>query len=414
MTKRNLDRRDFLRLAGLASIPVLTPRIFVWGLDPAMALDGQRVSDAIQQRVLVLVELKGGNDGLNTVVPYADDTYYRLRPRIGIPRTKVLALYDQVGLNPALKPLMNAWEKHELAVVQGVGYPNPNRSHFRSIEIWETGSDSDEFLMDGWISRLFANRPRPEGLAADGCVIGRGGLGPLIGAGLRNVVMDDPHTFYRRAKVVKEITGTTGNAALDHLLQVRRDLRKAAGMIEKQHRRYPALDQKFRGIGGRNGLGQQLKLAAELLMSKVPVSIIKVAQGGYDTHSRQKGRHANLLTVLGKGLGAFRDSLRDAGLWDRVLVMTYSEFGRRVQENASVGTDHGTAAPHFLMGGKVKGGLYGKQPSLTQLQRGDLRHHVDFRELYATVASDWWKLPQDVVRGLNHKPVKCLKIAPQI
>ena len=379
-----MDRREFVTWAGLGSISMFAPRIQLWG---AMD-DSQSESKAsAQPRVLVLVELNGGNDGLNTVVPYSDDKYYELRPRLGVKPDKVIRLNDELGLHPALKPLEKAWEAHDMGIVNGVGYDAPNRSHFRSIEIWETGSDSDEVLSRGWLARLFAQQRPGKELAADSIVL-KGDAGPCYGPDMRNVALTTPEQFTRRAKRLGGSEGETANPALDHILGVRSDLQKAARAIEERYEKV----QKFGGAFPKTAIGRQLQVAAEVICGHIPVGAIKVAHGSFDTHTGQLGRHERLLKDLAEGLAAFRAALRERGEWDRVLLMTYSEFGRRPRENGNQGTDHGTAAPHFVMGGRVNGGMYGKQPSLEKLANADLVHTVDYRSLYRTVARDWWNL----------------------
>jgi uncharacterized protein (DUF1501 family) len=279
---------------------------------------------------------------------------------------------------------MKAWGSGELAVLQGVGYPNPNRSHFRSIEIWETGSSSREVLSDGWLSRLLDKRV-PESHAAAGVILGDTHAGPLSGEA-RALVMQNPQGFIKAARRL-ESSGSrrSKNAALDHVLAVERDVIKGADILEQRLSRVGRLKGFPRGK-----FGTQLQTAARLILGGVPTAAIKVSLGGFDTHANQAGPHQRLMAELGKGLAALRQALVAAGRWDDVLVLTYSEFGRRVSENGSGGTDHGTAAPHFALGGRVEGGLYGEQPSLTDLRGGDLRHSLDYRRIYATLTRDWW------------------------
>lgn len=338
--------------------------------------------------LLVLVELKGGNDGLNTVVPYADPAYVRLRPRIAIAREEVLALDERQGLHPALAALMPLWRSGELAVVQGVGYADPNFSHFRSIEIWDTASAAHQTLDEGWLARAFAAAPVPAGFAADGAVIGGLGNGPL--AGSRSIAFANPEQFLRQARLAKP-RRASGSAALEHVLKVESDIalaasRLAGGSLPMEG--FPAGE-----------LGNALRVAAQVLAGGAKLAAIKVSLNGFDTHQNQPGVHANLLRQFGESVAAFRLGLQRQGLWDETLLMTYAEFGRRPGENGSMGTDHGTASVHFVAGGRVKGGLYGEAPRLDQLDNGNLRHAVDFRNLYATALDSWWGL--DTTRALG-------------
>lgn len=392
-----MDRRHFLRLAGASGLSLFTPRLTMW---PSLGAWGAGDSSS-SPRVLVLVELKGGNDGLNTLIPFRDAEYYKLRPRLAVPRDQVIRLDDHLGFNPALSPLTPAWESQELAIVRGVGYPSPNRSHFRSIEIWETGSDSDQYRDDGWVARTLGTQTPSLPRAADGVILS-GEAGPLAGPNMRNVAFRDPRQFTRRARRVRDLTEPTDNPALEHLLAVRSNLREAARIIEEKHARAPSLRDKFPA----SDIGRQLQTAAELILSQVPLAVIKVSHGSFDTHSGQRGTHDRLLTELGAGLAAFRQCMAAGGPWAETLLLTYSEFGRRPAENGSGGTDHGTAAPHFVMGGNVRGGMYGKQPSLTNLRERDLQHHVDYRCLYSTVAKHWWNsAPEDA----SHAPLPLIR-----
>jgi len=342
-------------------------------------------------RILLLVELKGGNDGLNTVVPYADAHYRQLRPALGVARERVLQLDERVGLHEKLEPLMESWKARDFAIVQGVGYPNPNRSHFRSIEIWDTASSSTQTLSEGWVARAFEHASRPKGPGVDSIVIDTNSL-PVMGPDLRTIVMQDAENFLRQAQAMKDnpLVSDGGNPALRHLLAVRREVNAAAAGLRDKLRTAPAPAQEYAQEGP---LGRELDLATRIITAQVPVVAVKIALGGFDTHANQAPTHERLLSLLANGLATFRRNMVAAGRWDDVLVLTYSEFGRRAKQNASGGTDHGTAAPHFVMGGKVTGGLHGSYPSLADLQDGDLRHSIDFRDVYSTIARGCWGQP---------------------
>ena len=344
-------------------------------------------------RILLLVELKGGNDGLNTLVPYADARYRELRPAIGVPRERVIQLDEKVGLHEKLQPLMESWKAGDLAIVQGVGYPYPNRSHFRSIEIWDTASASSQTLNEGWIARSFEGVSLPKGAGVD-CIVADTNALPSTGPELRTIVMQDAENFLRQAQNLKDAQGMGdgGNPALRHLLAVRHEINAAAAGLRDKLRTAAAPAVAY---GQEFLLGRQLDVATRVITSKVPVVAVKVALGGFDTHANQAPTQERLLAYLAASLATLRNNLIAAGRWNDVLVMTYSEFGRRAKQNASAGTDHGTAAPQFVMGGGVKGGLHGAYPSLHDLQDGDLKHAVDFRSVFATVAQGCWGLQRD-------------------
>jgi len=380
-----MTRRELLKLA--ATLPLV---LLVHSRPhDLLAVTTKPAKKERWDRVLILVELNGGNDGLNTLIPYGDNQYYQARPRLAIPRERVLQLNEKLGLHYALEPLLPLWQAKELAWVQGVGYAKPNRSHFRSIEVWETASDSEQILDEGWLARLFEIHPLPAEFTTEGIVLGRRDAGPLSGRTVRSIALEEPQQFLQQASRVRAVEQTSSNAALAHILQVQWELTHAAGDLTLRLQHAPSLQGTFPS----SPIGKQLETAAQLLVANVPVAVIKVSHGSFDTHAGQLGHHERLLKDLAEGLVAFRKTVQKADLWDRVLIMTYSEFGRRVGENASSGTDHGTAAPHLVLGGKVKGGLYGATPSLMDLDEGDLKHQVDYRSLYSTVVKDWWGLP---------------------
>lgn len=393
-----LTRRALLNAA--MALPLLLCRPVSWAVAGVGEARDRSRSLPARERILLLVELQGGNDGLNTLIPYESDAYYRARPQLAIPREQVRQLTPKVGLHPALSPLMPLWEGKELAWVQGVGYTRPNRSHFRSIEIWDTASDSEQVLDVGWLSALFERVPLPARFTAEGILLGKGDAGPLSGGKARTLALHDPTQFLHQAGSVKPASVPTTNRALAHILDVRREISQAATDLQGRIQQAPPIGREFPA----HRFGKQLELAARLISAKVPVAVIKVTHGSFDTHAGQLAAHLRLLDELAQGLVTFRAAMEAQGLWNEVLVMTYSEFGRRVAENASHGTDHGTAAPHLFMGGRVRGGLYGTAPSLTDLQEGDLKHTLDFRSLYATVIEKWWGVSGAPI-GLGRYPL---------
>jgi uncharacterized protein (DUF1501 family) len=365
-----MKRREFLTSIGAASVAAALPRA-------ALAAPGTDYG-----KLLILVELKGGNDGLNTVVPYTSAEYYAIRPRLAIARDQVLQLDGKSGLHPSLQALMPLWEARELAVVQGLGYPRANLSHFRSIEIWDTASNSNEYLTEGWLARAFAQAPAPRSYAADGVVVGSPELGPLAGPATRAIALTDTEQFRSQARLAALSQGPRAGA-LQHILRVESDIVQAAGSLSGDH--------VFRTEFPRTLFGNAIRTTAQVVATKAGVAAIKVSLNGFDTHSNQLGTQARLLKDLADGIAALKSALVEVGRWESSLVMTYAEFGRRARENQSGGTDHGTASAHVVTGGRVKGGLYGEAPALGALDgNGNLPHAVDFRQLYATVLERWW------------------------
>ena len=372
-----LARRDFLKIAALA--PFAGSAAFAAALDQP------------SRKLLILIELRGGNDGLNTVVPHSDPLYASLRPRLAIDPDKVVKLTEKTGLHPSLEKLHPRWEARELAIVQGVGYPQPNLSHFRSIEIWDTASKSDEYLDAGWLARAFAASPSPASFAADGVVVGAGSMGPLSGNAARCIALADPAQFLRNARLARG-EGETRNPALAHILRVERDVRASAEKL--------TAGRKFETAFPAGQFGNAMNTAAQLATNESGVAVVRLSLGSFDTHANQQGTHANLLRQLAEGIEALRAALVEAGRWDTTVIATYAEFGRRPRENQSGGTDHGTASAHLVTGGKVKGGLYGAAPALDRLDGdGNLPHAVDFRGYYATFLDRWWGIDPKAVLG---------------
>jgi uncharacterized protein (DUF1501 family) len=421
-------RRDFLRTTLLGGALSWTVPSFVantFGALHAQA-DGAltQIATGKDGPILILIQLAGGNDGLNTIVPYTNDFYYQARPTLGIKGDQVLKLSDTLGLNPGMTGFKSLFDAGHLSVVNGVGYPNPNRSHFRSTEIWQTASDEDKYLTDGWIGRYFDNAcvgcdptvginigerlPQsfsshtPTGISLDNPASYR-----FMGAGLN----DDEELAYRSmysgaldgaqsGGSVSMLSGTitlhNGQNALDFLERTSMDaqvssdkIRDIAGKV-KNMATYP---------GG--GLANNLKLVARLIAGGLPTRVFYVSQGGYDTHTNQRGSQDARLKELADSVKAFTDDLTAMGEFDRVTMMTFSEFGRRVTENGSRGTDHGAAAPMFIIGSHVKSGLLGSEPSLApaDLEDGDIKFGTDFRSVYATLLQDWLKTPSVPILG---------------
>jgi uncharacterized protein (DUF1501 family) len=386
-----VDRRNFVKLAASLPLAAVVPNV-AFAVTP---------SSANYRKLLVLIELKGGNDGLNTVVPYADPTYYDLRPKLAIQRDQVVKLSDAVGLHPSLEPLLPLWKNRELAVLQGVGYPDPNLSHFRSIEIWDTASKSDEYLQDGWLTRTFAVAPTPSEFAADGVIVGSPDLGPLAGGGTRAIALANTEQFLRQARLAAA-EGKTPNRSLQHILKVEGDILQAASHLHA--------DYVFQTDFPEGPFGNAIKTACQVVANKAGVAVVRVTLPGFDTHSGQPNTQARLLGELARGITALKSALSELQRWNDSLVLTYAEFGRRPKENLSNGTDHGTASVHFALGGRVAGGFYGAQPRLDQLTGdGNPRHAIDFRSAYATVLERWWGVSSAATLGGHFSTLPILR-----
>lgn len=377
-----MDRRTFLQLSGLFGCGLFVPRL--WAETPK--------PNTPAFRNLILIELKGGNDGLNTLIPYADELYYQHRPKLAIPAKEIIILDKRVGIHPALSPLQPLWEAGNMACIQGVGYANPIRSHFRAMDIWDSANTEDTEVSTGWVAKTL-NTEGLKGVAVD-C-----SLGPLYSSDLSTIGLVNPKQFARLGKKLEGIKADAiSNPALQHVLEVQNSV--------------DALAQRFLGkidtastpkvTFPTHRFGKSLESVYGLMSAGLNIPTYKVSLTGFDTHANQLPRHASLLKTLAESLTILIDNLKASNQWDNTLIMTYSEFGRRLQENASGGTDHGTTAPQLIMGGAVKGGLYGTYQDLSQLDdRGDPVFTTDFRDIYNTIAQQWWALPSDAKRNLG-------------
>ncbi len=373
-----MDRRDFLKYASLvsasATIPLLTPEL-------VFAANGAR-----QNRIIVLVELKGGNDGFNTLVPFADELYYKYRPRIAIKQRQVLGLTKEVGLHPRMKALMPLWNAGQMAWVQGVGYPHPVLSHFRSMDIWNSASNANQVIEAGWLSHVLPKYKK--GLHGVALNKGQAQLGPLYSSNLNAVTMQNPKTFLSQIKRISDVKPSQLTPAIAHVSQTQHQLFNVGDQLARRMGRNP----RRAGVGFSKGVfGHSLESVAEMIINGVDAPVYKVTQDGFDTHSGQRGGQDNGLYQVANGLASFQKSMQRAGLWNNVLVVTYSEFGRRAKENRGGGTDHGTASSHMILGGKVRGGIYGKHPDFSRLDgNGNVQHTTDFRAIYGTLAQRWF------------------------
>ncbi len=364
--------------------------------------------------ILVLVQLAGGNDGLNTLIPFEDPDYYRLRPTLGIAKDKVLRASDTLGLHPACGALHGLLNDGKFAVVQNVGYPNPNRSHFRSTEIWETASKSDEFASTGWIGRYLDNAcagapadshdPLAVHLSSGVPQSFHGNIshptfGLAPGGGNRR---DNEETRKLLETMIAQPGEGAENSNATFLKQTLMDTLVTEKKVQRVLGDYrPGAGVNYPG----NPFAASLRNVAALIAAGLPTRVYFVSLGGFDTHSNQLAQQANLLTQLSDGLAAFQKDLESRKLDSQVTTMTFSEFGRRPSENESRGTDHGTAAPLFVMGSRVKGGLHGTPPSLQLERNQDLVFTTDFRSVYATALDRWLECPSEKVLGSRFAPL---------
>jgi uncharacterized protein (DUF1501 family) len=372
------------------------------------------------ERILVVVQLLGGNDGLNTVVPHGIDGYNRGRRTLRIGSSQVHKVTAEIGLHPAMGGLSKLLEKGRLNVVQGVGYPNPDRSHFRSMEIWETArlEYDARALETGWLGRALDQRGRKPGDDPPAMHVG----GRSLPQALRSLHTEVPALESLESYKLK-LTGPDPERKAERsaLNEVAAAARKAddplLGFIRQTtlsaYESSSRLEQVAPKAGDPKypnfGLARRLELVAQMIKAGFGTRIFYTSLDGFDTHANQLGTHAALLTELSDSIAAFHDDLAATGQADRVVLLTFSEFGRRVEENASLGTDHGAAAPVFLVGPVAKPGLVGAHPSFDDLDDGDLKYHTDFRRIYASMLADWLDCPPQSVVGAGFPPLPLLR-----
>ncbi len=371
-----MKRRTFVKLGSLGSLPLM-------GLLSKSAQAAQGNSSSIaRKRIVVLVELLGGNDGLNTLIPFTDPLYYKLRPTLAIPRQSMLPITNSLAMHPSLRPLQSYWQHKEMAWIQGVGYPRSNRSHFRAKDIWDSASNYNQKIDQGWLANLLGANHDIAGIAVNT------DLGPLAGSRTNSLKINDIDAFVRSNKNLKARSANTSNNSLAHLLKTERVVAESTDILKNHLHKAADLSASF----PKHAFGKELASIARLINSGIDIPVYKITLKNFDMHAMQTHQHTRLLKMLADSLHAFAQNMKRNQNWDDVLVMTYSEFGRQVAENGSYGTDHGEASAHLIMGGKVRGGIYGRNPDLKRLNKNALRHSVDFRSVYGTIASRWWGL----------------------
>lgn len=396
----SLNRRRFLQLGSLASASLLVPQFL-----KAFEYRPEHSLPPLAGKKLVVIQLSGGNDGLNTVIPVRNDIYYSSRPGLAIAREEALSLGDDCGLHPSLSGIRSLYDEGYVSILNSVGYPEPNRSHFRSMDIWQSASSSSEILHTGWLGR-YLDRQRTADAAA--CLEVDDTLSLALkgrerkGLAARNIdrlhqAASDP--FFRQ--LATDHRKEHEEQLSSYLYKTLRETGSAAGYLYEQGRK-----AKPAAVYPDTDLGKRMKTIAALLLAGSSTGVYYVSHGSFDTHTGQKERQAKLLQQLDEAVAALVKDLRDAGLFRDVLIMTFSEFGRRVASNASNGTDHGTAGNMFLIsGGLKKAGLYNELPSLSDLDDGDLRFQLDFRQVYATVLERWLEADARSVLGGQFKPL---------
>jgi uncharacterized protein (DUF1501 family) len=408
-------RRAFLKTA-LASGSLVS-----WGLTVPTFLSRTAAAapaagkPGAKDTILVVIQLTGGNDGLNTVIPFKDEHYAKYRPTLAIPTSQIKKLNDEVGLHPALEGLAGLLQDQALCVVQGVGYPNPSQSHFRSMDIWQAASTA-ETLTEGWLGRALKGMPAAPTfhlktdnenapLALEGAPVRPPSIASLQDYQLQIAAASGADKRAQRDVIEGVAKPAPGKPSLLDFVQ------RTAASTYASSQRLQDITKNYqpKATYPNTPLANRLKLAAQLIDADLGARIFYVAIDGFDTHANQANAHSTLLRQVSEAMTALYKDLAARGHKDRLLLMTFSEFGRRAKENGSKGTDHGSAAPMFLVGGKVKAGVAGAHPNLAGLEMGNLKHHTDFRQVYAAVLDQWLGVSSKEVLGQTFRAAEVLK-----
>jgi uncharacterized protein (DUF1501 family) len=386
-----IKRKEFLQIGSLATASFMLPKFLKAFEKSRMVPPGNKV--------VVVIQFNGGNDGLNTVVPIHNDIYYKMRPGIGIKKEKSLILTDEVGLNPALEAFKGLYDEGNLGILNSVGYPNPDRSHFRSMDIWHSASASNEYVNTGWIGRYLdaqchgCDKPT-QALELDDTL-----SLALKGEQSKALAFRDAKKLFNSSNegYFKDINSShvAGEETVDYLYKTMSETLSSADYIYQQSKLHPT-GETYPGTS----LGKDLKTIASLILSDINTKVYYVSLGSFDTHVGQEGQQKRLFTELNDAVKAFTADMKKNNRFQDVLMMTFSEFGRRVTQNASGGTDHGTANNMFFIGGGLKQkGVLNAMPDLSDLNEGDLKHKVDFKNVYATVLNKWLGADDNMILG---------------
>ena len=383
LCKMIIKRKEFIQLGSLATASLLMPEFLKAFEKGALVPPGNKVT--------VIIQLSGGNDGLNTVIPYRNDLYYSNRPKLGIQRTSSLVLTDEAGLHPSLTAFKELYDEGSMGIFNNVGYPNPDKSHFRSMDIWQTASNSIEYWNTGWVGRYLDAQCRGCDKPTQALEIDDVLSLALKGENIKGLALEDPRRLYNTSqeKYFKELLAqyqkTEHEQPVDYLYKTMAETISSADYIFKQSKQRPSSETY-----PNTDLGKGLKTIASLIFSEINTKVYYISLGSFDTHINQEAQQKRLFTELNEAVKAFVKDLKLNNRFNDVSLFTFSEFGRRVAQNASGGTDHGKANNMFFIGGGLKKkGLYNPLPDLTNLDDGDLKYQLDFRQVYTTVLNNW-------------------------
>jgi len=390
-----IKRKEFLQLGSFATASLLVPKFL-------KALETGKVVPA-GNKVVVILQLSGGNDGLNTVIPVRNDIYYRSRPRLGIDKPASLLLTDEAGLHSSLTAFKDLYDNGGLGILNSVGYPNPDRSHFRSMDIWQTASNSNEYVTTGWIGRYLDAQCKACDKPTYALEIDDVLSLALKGNASNAIAMKDPKRLFgtsneRFFKDVLKQHQDGGEETVDYLYKTMAETLSSANYIFEQSKFHPST-----ALYPKTEIGQNLRTIASLIFSDINTKLYYLSHGSFDTHVNQDAQQKRLFTEMNDAIAVFVKDLKDNSRFDDVLLFTFSEFGRRVEQNASGGTDHGTANNMFLIsGGLKKKGILNAMPDLHDLDEGDLKYKIDFKNVYASVLNKWLGADDATILGKKY------------
>ena len=391
-----IKRKEFIQIGSLATASMMLPKFLKAVERRNMVPPGNKV--------LVILQLSGGNDVLNTVIPVRNDLYYKARPKLGIEKTKSLLITDEVGLHPALTGFKELYDDGSLGIMNGVGYPNPDRSHFRSMDIWQTGSQSTEYLTTGWVGRYLDAQCNGCDKPTQAIEIDDVLSLAMKGEHVKGIAVKDPRRLYGASNekffrdVLKNHVDEPGEQAVDYLYKTMAETLSSADYIFKQSQMHPTSAEY-----PKTDLGNSMKTIASLIFSDINTKVYYVSLGSFDTHINQNAQQQRLFTEMNDAVKAFVKDLKTNNRFEDVMLFTFSEFGRRVEQNASGGTDHGTANNMFLISGGLKQkGMINSLPDLTDLDEGDLKYKLDFKNVYATVLNKWLSADDTAIMGKKY------------
>ena len=396
-----IKRKEFIQIGSLATASMMLPKFL-------KAFEGNRMMVPPGNKVVVILQLSGGNDGLNTVIPVRNDLYYKARPKLGIEKTKALLITDEVGLHPALTSFKELYDDESLGIMNSVGYPNPDRSHFRSMDIWQTGTQSSEYLTTGWVGRYLDAQCQGCDKPTQAIEIDDVLSLAMKGEHVKGIAVKDPRRLYgtsnekffrdilKNHKPARPASGDEpGEQSVDYLYKTMAETLSSADYIFKQSQLHPSSAEY-----PKTDLGNSMKTIASLIFSDINTKVYYVSLGSFDTHVNQDAQQQRLFTEMNDAIKVFVKDLKANNRFNDVMLFTFSEFGRRVEQNASAGTDHGTANNMFLISGGLKQkGLINALPDLTDLDEGDLKYKIDFKNVYATVLNKWLSADDEKILG---------------